>query len=85
MALRPSLRVIKRRYAKHKKQVDSYIEDAWYDWNHLQNPRMYHPDLYGPGGKNHVQFLSRWHHLRLTLRRTPPGTRDRYAIPDLVW
>ncbi len=79
MALRPSLNRIKRRYTKHKKD---YVEEAWAEWNFLQSPRMFFPERNAPGGKLHKEYLSRWHHLRLSLRRVPPGERDRYIDLD---
>ena len=83
LAFRPTLDRITRRYARHKKEVDRYVQEAWGDWNSLGNPRSLQPEIYAPGGKRHMEYLSGWHHLRLTLRRHPPGERERYA--DSFW
>ena len=82
MAIRPSLNRIRRRYKKHKKEVDHYVEEAWAEGNLLQSPRIFFPERNAPGGKLHKEYLSRWHHLRLSLRRVPPGERDRYIDLD---
>ena len=82
LALRPSLVEIQRRYAEHKKVVDKYVEEAWADWNAQFSPRMFNPEYNAPGGTLHKEYLSRWHHLRLSLRRCPPGDRSRYIDLD---
>ena len=74
--------MIERRYAKHKKEVDRYVEENWEEWNIFGSPRMYFPEHNAPGGQLHKEYLSRWHHLRLSLRRTPPGHRERHAVPE---
>ena len=78
LALRASLEKIKQKYARHKEEVDRAMDQMWADWNVIGSTRAMYPERYAPGGKLHKEFLSRWHHLRLTLRRVPPGERDRF-------
>ena len=64
----PTLRTIEQIFAKHKAEVDLYVVDAWEEWNLLQNPKMFMPGRYAPGGTRHHEYLWTWFKFKRKVR-----------------
>ena len=59
-------------YRTHRQNVDEYVVTRWVEWVHCGNCRSYFPEVWGPEGTEHIDFLWCWYTQRpVSLRRLP--------------